>query len=110
MIKTKIINAISMSRGAGKLVMGFDAVKASVENKTAKMVLTACDISPKSLKEINFTAGKFNIAVRTLPCTMEELRRVTGKTVGIFAITDNGFLNMIASQLETFENENTTKN
>ena len=46
----KVISALSLSKKAGKLILGFDVVKESVQNKTAKLVVLASDVSFKTKK------------------------------------------------------------
>lgn len=50
----KIINLLTICRKAGKLVIGFDAVKEAVYGGNASCVITASDISAKTLKEVKF--------------------------------------------------------
>mgnify|MGYP000821724493 CR=1 FL=1 len=54
----KVISALSLSKKAGKLILGFDVVKESVQNKTAKLVVLASDVSFKTKKEIDFICRK----------------------------------------------------
>ena len=47
----KIINLLTICRKAGKLVIGFDAVKEAVYGGNASCVITASDISVKTLRK-----------------------------------------------------------
>ncbi len=107
-LSNRVANTIGMSRRAGKLLMGFDMVKeAIIANKTV-IVGVCTNLSPKSLKELNFTAQKQGVVVHRLPCTMEELQAIVGRKVGIIAITDKGLANKLTMLLAEMPAEETT--
>lgn len=90
----KILNLLTICRKAGKLCMGFDPVKESIEKGKAKLVLLACDLSPKTEKEIRFFAEKKSdqsVKIITTPLTLDEFYFGLGKKAGVFAICDEGF-------------------
>ena len=96
---------LSMCRKAGKMVMGMDMVKDSINNGEAKSVFYADDISPKSLKEVKFFCGKSGVRLFSLEMTMEELGLCIGKKVGVVSVTDAGFAKSISKGLEQTECE-----
>ena len=59
--RTKLINIITICRRAGKLEMGFDASVQSAEKHKARLIFTAADVSPKTAKEAEFAAEKYNV-------------------------------------------------
>jgi len=75
--------------------MGFDAVRDAVANKTACLVFTAGDISPKSLKETKFIAEKHNIEHIAAHVTMDEISFRLGRRVGILAVSDKDLANAV---------------
>lgn len=91
----KLLSAISLCRKAGKLKMGTDVVKEQIEQKTAKLVLTASDIAERSKRQIDFVCAKASLTAVSVPYTMEDLSMVTGKRYGILAVCDKGFADMI---------------
>ena len=85
-----LIQNLGLCRKAGALVYGFDAVVEAMQKNKACGVLTASDISAKTLKEINFHAEKNSTEVKNLNIDSEELKTVTGKSTVVIAITDIG--------------------
>ena len=91
---------LSMSRKAGKLVMGMDMVKDACSVGNAKAVFTAADISEKSLKEVRYTCAKYDVKLYALGMTMDEVALGLGKRVGVVAMIDAGFAKSCAKGLE----------
>lgn len=91
---------LSMCRKAGKLVMGMDMVKDSLNNGEAKAVFVCSDISEKSLKEVKFFCEKTNKKLFSLDYTMDEMGFCIGKRAGVIAVTDSGFAKSISKGLE----------
>lgn len=87
---SKVLQDISLAKRAGKLVLGFDVVKASLQNGTALLLITANDLSDKTNKEVAFLLQKFNIAHITIEHTLDELWYILGKRVGVISVTDKG--------------------
>ena len=61
--KRKTSDLLSICIKAGKIVKGFDSVSESVKKGNASAVLTACDASEKTVKEVNFICGKYEVPV-----------------------------------------------
>lgn len=91
---------LSMSRKAGKLVMGMDMVKDACSVGNAKAVFTATDISEKSLKEVRYTCAKYDVKLYALGMNMDEVALGLGKRVGVVAMTDAGSAKSCAKGLE----------
>lgn len=94
-----ISGIISICRKAGKLVMGMDEVKSCCRSGKAKGVITACDLSPKSLKEIAFVCDEEGVTLYQSSMTMNDFGAALGKVFGIIAITDSGFMKAAAKKL-----------
>ncbi len=86
----KLAAALSLSKKAGKLVLGFDVVKEAVQNKKAALVLLSEDISPKTRKEVAFLCGKYSVCLAELPFKLDEIWYLIGKRAGVIAVTDKG--------------------
>ena len=71
-MKNRLIDLLTMCRKAGRMTMGFDAVKEDIENEKTVLLLTASDISKKSEKEILFVAEKYKVAAVKTDITKEE--------------------------------------
>lgn len=78
-----------MCRKAGKLLLGFDAVKDALQQKQVRCVLLAEDVSPKTEKEIRYFAG--TIPIRKLPLQMDTLKQFFRKRTAVFGICEDGF-------------------
>ncbi len=89
--KQKIINLLTICIKAGKTVKGFDSVCSAIKENTVSCVMTASDISAKSLKEISFVCGKYNVPLIAAELTKEEFGVYTGKQTAVFAVCDSGF-------------------
>lgn len=101
MTNNKMLSNLGLCRRAGKLVLGFDAVTTSVAQGKAYIVLVTKDLSYKTEKEILYRAEKMNIPVYRLPHTMEEMRFLSAKRVGISAVTDCQFAKLIKGSLSS---------
>jgi len=100
----RLIGLLTMSRKAGKLLLGFDAVRDSVRQGQVLCVMLASDISPKTEKEIRFHAG--TIPVRMLPLPMDELKFYFRKRTAVYGVCDAGFCGRLMELLpQPQENE-----
>ena len=75
--KQKLLSAVSLCRKAGKLVMGFDAVRESVMSGKAWLVLLAADVSDGTAKRMARTCEDIT-ECRRMPLThkLQESGRV----------------------------------
>lgn len=88
---TKMINLLTICRKAGKMCMGFDTVKESLQTGIAKCVMISSDVSPKTLKEIEFFSTKFNVKLIYTDIKTEEFWQCIGKRVAVISVCDEGF-------------------
>lgn len=87
----KIINLLTVCIKAGKVVKGFDSVCGEIKKGNVSCVMTAADISPKSLKETAFICGKFGVKLLETPLTKETIGLISGKQAAVIAVCDPGF-------------------
>lgn len=87
----KTINLLSICRKAGRLVIGFDAVKDAVIKGDVSCVLVTENISPKTLKEIKFFCGNSNTDIVGIDTNSDEMFNLLRKKVVVAAVTDLGF-------------------
>lgn len=97
--KQKIFDLLTICRKAGRMTMGFDSVKESIQTGKAKLVLLASDISAKTEKEVRFFADKNSTEVHTVPVTIAEIEFGTGKKAGVIGICDEGFAKKLCELL-----------
>lgn len=89
--KQKTADLLTICLKAGKAVKGFDSSKEAVEKGKAFAVLTASDASDKTVKEIRFVCGKYNIPVIVTDLDKADFGCYCGKETAVLAICDKGF-------------------
>ncbi|MDE5582141.1 MAG: ribosomal L7Ae/L30e/S12e/Gadd45 family protein [Ruminococcus sp.] len=89
--KKKTADLLTICIKAGKTVKGFDSVCDAVKNGNVSCVLTASDISQKTLKEINFLCNRYSVPVLDTELSKEETAFLCGKSTAVIAVCDKGF-------------------
>ncbi|MCQ2459301.1 MAG: ribosomal L7Ae/L30e/S12e/Gadd45 family protein [Ruminococcus sp.] len=87
----KTANLLGICIKVCKTVRGFVSVCEAVKKGTVFCVLTACDASEKTIKEISFICGKYDTAVYASQLSKDELAVLCGKTSAVIGVTDKGF-------------------
>lgn len=90
-MKQKTINLLTICIKAGKAVKGFDTVKENAYDGKVRCVLTACDASPKTVKEAAYVCGECGIKLYATELSKSELERLCGKPTAVIGICDGGF-------------------
>lgn len=98
--KSRVLSLISLSKKAGKLVLGFDVTKKELFKGKADCVYVCCDLSEKTLKEVNYICGDMEIEVKELPIALDEMWYEVGKRAGVICITDYGLSKKISELLD----------
>lgn len=93
----KLISSLTMCRRAGKLLLGFDAVKEAVQQDHVYCVLLASDCAPKTEKEIRYYCS--GIPCEKLPFSMQDMTAYFTKRTAVFGVADGGFAK---AMLKTF--------
>lgn len=96
--KDRIASSLTMCRRAGKLLLGFDAVKEAAQRGEVFCILLAADTSPKTEKETRFFAGD-KIPLRKLPYDMDALTAYFRKRTAVFGVCEQGFARKLLSLL-----------
>ncbi len=109
MDRGKLEGLLSMCRKAGRLALGHDPVKESVQKRTVQMILFAEDVSPRTAEHIRRLAEYNGVRSLTLPFTMDGMQRLCGKRVGVAAVTDRGFAAAIERLIPPPKQANTTE-
>ena len=99
--ENRLTASLTMCRKAGKLLLGFDAVKEANQLGNVKLILLADDASQKTVKEIRFFAG--DTPVRVLPFDMETLKLYFRKRTAVFGVCEDGFAAKFLSMLPESE-------
>ena len=88
----KFFNLFTICEKSGNLVKGFDISKEAVTGGKAACVLVTSDVSPKTMKEVNFMCRNFpGIPVVNLPFGMDDIKNSIGRKTGVMAVCDKGF-------------------
>lgn len=87
--ENRLTASLTMCRKAGKLLLGFDAVREAAAQGSVRLVLLAADVSAKTEKEARFFAG--SLPVRKLPFDMDALKLYFRKRTAVFGICEDGF-------------------
>ena len=87
----KAINLLTICRKAGRLTMGFDAVKEKTLEDGMSCVLVADDISLKTLKEVKFFCNNTKTKIIKIGVDSSEVFDALGKEVVVIGIADHGF-------------------
>jgi ribosomal protein L7Ae-like RNA K-turn-binding protein len=96
----KVLGALSMARKAGKLTLGFDAVKDTLVAAKARLVIITADVSPKTEKEVRFFCTRSGTDVIKTACGMEDIREMLGKKSGVLSVTDDGLAGLVKQKSE----------
>ncbi|MCR4887888.1 MAG: ribosomal L7Ae/L30e/S12e/Gadd45 family protein [Ruminococcus sp.] len=89
--KRKTADLLTICIKAGKTVKGFDSSMDAVKEGKAFCVLTASDASPKTVKEVDFVCGKYEVTVLATELEKAEMARLCGKETAVIAVCDKGF-------------------
>lgn len=100
----KLLSALSMARGAGKLKIGFDACRDAVMSG-APMAVIASDVSERTASAVHrFCEGLCSVV--TLDETQSEIEMKFGRRFGVAAVTDGNFASLIRKNLRPEQEEN----
>lgn len=89
----RLLSALAMSRGAGKLQIGFDAAAAAAE-KGAPLVVLASDAAERTRRNLLRCCGE-GTAVLELKRTKNDIEDAVGRRFAVAAVTDESFAKLI---------------
>lgn len=96
----RFLSTLGLARRAGKIFYGFDSVAENADKILA--VFIASDASDKTLRNIRYIFGQYNIAAEKINYTKNELGYAIGtKPVGIIGIADSGFTKLLKARTST---------
>ena len=89
----EIMGFLGLSRRAGKLSCGHDAVIESIVKDKAELIILSSDASERLKNEIKHAAtyGNRNILVIESQFLMEDYYNGIGKKSAVFSVTDKSF-------------------
>lgn len=99
----KYLSMLGMARRAGKLSMGHDMAEKSIKTKKAKILIFACDVSPRLKNEFSKTVEKYqsNLFVTDIDETINQLHTALGYKAGVITVDDENFAKRIKELLNT---------
>lgn len=95
----RLLSALAMSRGAGKLQIGFDAAAAAA-GAGAPLVVLADDIAPRTRRNITACCGE-KTALLELGRSQQEIEAVVGRRFVVAAVTDDNFAKLVRQAAES---------
>ncbi|MBP3415428.1 MAG: ribosomal L7Ae/L30e/S12e/Gadd45 family protein [Clostridia bacterium] len=101
----KLLSMLGLARRAGKVSMGFDSAVGSAVKKESALILTAKDISPKSLKELKYALEECQVDIFEIPYDIDDLKSAVGKSVRIISVNDSGFAAQVKRLLNAGKGE-----
>lgn len=93
----KVVQTLALCRRAGKLVMGFDAVRDSAVSGKAQVLAVSEGLSPRTLQEVSFWKEKYHLPLVQVSAGLDDLWYILGKRVGVFSVTDKSLAGKLIS-------------
>lgn len=110
--RDKILRFIGMARRAGKIVFGFEAVKAAVMKDEIFLLIVSEDVSPNTLNKLIDAGGEYSgkygkdLSFFSFG-TKDELGAAIGKDAkAVIGISDKGFSDKLSEMLEELDETN----
>lgn len=94
-----VLSMLGLCRRAGKLSVGTQAVTTSIKRKRARLVIVAADISPKTEKELRYTAKDSALDILRVRHSLFEVGHAIGIKAGVVSVEDEGFAKAIAKRV-----------
>lgn len=104
----RLLSFLGLCRRAGKLVIGNDPVKESIDTDKALLVITASDISQNTLKKIKPLIDESKVPYYTVSRTKDEISFSLGKACAILSVTDKGFADKLTELIEAEQKKEET--
>lgn len=100
----KILTLLGFASKSGNISFGMDAAKESLKKGKSKLILIACDISEKSIKEIRFFSEKKQVVTVLTDYSVNTFSSATGHKGGILSVNDKGFADAIRGGITNGKN------
>lgn len=95
-----VLSMLGLCRRAGRLSVGTEAVMTAIKRKKSRLVVIASDISPKTEKELRFTAKDTDLPIIRIPHPLLEVGHAIGVGAGVVSVDDDGFAGAIVKKIE----------
>lgn len=97
MTRDKLLGAVSMCRGAGKLAIGFDAALKAA-SKGAPLLLAASDAAERTVNNARAACGP-QTEFAPIGRTQAEIEQATGRKFAVAAVCDESFARLIKQKI-----------
>ena len=93
------LSLLGICRKAGRLSLGHDACKQSLNGGTAQLCVICSDASERLEEEITFLAQKAGATLYGVDYTQLDIRQATGFKASVFTVDDAGFAKSLINKL-----------
>ena len=88
-MQDKVLSLISLSKKAGALACGYDAVCAAIDKSADILVIISNDLSDNTQKKVYNKCNDRDINILIIDRTKDEMGAATGqKALGVMAVTN----------------------
>lgn len=93
------LNLLGLCRRAGRLSLGHDACKQSINSSRAKLCIICSDASERLADEISGLAKAHNKPVYDVRYTMLDIKHALSFKAAVFTVDDEGFAKSLIAKL-----------
>ncbi len=93
------LSLLGLCRKAGKLSLGHDACKASLNAGSAKLCVICADASERLKDEISSLAEKAEVKVFDVKYTMLDIKNAISFKAAVFTVDDEGFAKSLINKI-----------
>ena len=101
----RILSLLGLCRRAGKLTLGFDLIAQSITDGSARLVVTASDISKSTGKKLGSLCEKSGVELLALARSKEELSLSLGRLCVAASVCDSGFAAKLSQLINSEKQE-----
>ena len=87
----QFLSLLGLSRVSQKAAFGFDAAVKAMKTSRVHLLVSACDLSAKTKKELEFHCSETGTHILRSRYSIFEITAAVGLKTGVVAITDWGF-------------------
>ncbi len=85
------LSLLGLCRKAGKLSLGHDACKSSLNARTASLCVICSDASERLREEISLLSEKVGVKIFDVSYSMMDIKYATSFKAAVFTVDDEGF-------------------
>ena len=104
----RLLSFLGLCRRAGKLVIGNDPVRESIDTDKALLVIIASDISQNTYKKISTVIETSGVPYYRINRTKDEISFNLGKACAILSVTDKGFADKLTELIKAEQKKEET--